>query len=221
MTAKKKIYTKIALTLSAIMLILWCIIGTSTSIAWFKDVSPEVKNTFNMAELDLKVSYKQENGVYTEVDSKTAVFDDEAIYEPGYVQVVYLKVENVGDVPFDYKLAVDVNSVTKAKSVLGNEIYLPDYLKYGVIFGDSEAVLQRETAKLLSQGDFPEETDYYPLNTYSQKDSLTLAPQNGRYIAIIVRMPESVGNAANYRGTTAPEVDLGLTVTASQEGTLQ
>jgi len=48
-----------------------------------------------------------------------------------------------------------------------------------------------------------------------------LQPGSERYIALIVRMPEEVGNAANYRGVIVPRVDLGITVKASQEGTLK
>ena len=60
-----------------------------------------------------------------------------------------------------------------------------------------------------------------PLNVYSEKDSVVLQPDDERYIALIVRMPEIVGNAANYRGVIVPRVDLGITVKASQEGTLK
>lgn len=220
MLEKRKSYTKIALALSICLVVLWGLLGTGASIAWFVDESPELKNTFNFAEFKLKVSHKLEDGSYEPIDSETEVFDSDALYEPGYVQVVYLKVENEGEVSFEYKLAVNVNSVTVAKSVLGNDIYLPNYLKYGVLFSADEAELTREMAKVLSTNNFAEETGNYPLNTYSEKDSVTVPAGGERYIAIIVRMPEEVGNVANYRGEVVPRVELGLTVTASQEGSL-
>ena len=221
MTVRKKSYTKIALTLSFCLLMIWALLGTGTTIAWFTDTSETQKNTFFIGDLDLVVSHKLEDGTYDEIKSDTKVFDDEALYEPGYVQVVYLKVENKGDVPFEYQLSVDVNDVTVAKSVLGNDIYLPNYLKYGVLFGADEAQLTRDTAKLIAEKDFPEKTMNFPLNVYSEKDSVVLRPDDERYIALIVRMPEIVGNAANYRGVIVPRVDLGITVKASQEGTLK
>lgn len=221
MTTRKKSYTKIALTLSICLLMIWALLGAGTTIAWFTDTSEVQKNTFFIGDLDLVVSHKLEDGTYEEIKSDTKVFDDEALYEPGYIQVVYLKVENKGDVPFEYKLSVDVNDVKVAKSVLGNDIYLPNYLKYGVVFGADEAQLNRETAKMIGEKEFPEETMKFPLNVYSEKDSVVLQPDDERYIALIVRMPEEVGNVANYRGVTVPKVDLGITVKASQEGTLQ
>ena len=221
MTVRKKSFTKIALSLSICLLMIWALLGTGTTIAWFTDTSETQKNTFFIGDLDLVVSHKLEDGTYEEIESDTKVFDDEALYEPGYVQVVYLKVENKGDVPFEYQLSVDVNDVTVAKSVLGNDIYLPNYLKYGVLFGADEAQLTRDTAKLIAEKDFPEKTMNFPLNVYSEKDSVVLRPDDERYIALIVRMPEIVGNAANYRGVIVPRVDLGITVKASQEGTLK
>lgn len=221
MTTRKKSYTKIALTLSICLLMIWALLGTGTTIAWFTDTSEVQKNTFFIGDLDLVVSHKLEDGTYEEIESNTKVFDEEALYEPGYVQVVYLKVENKGDVPFEYKLSVDVNDVTVAQSVLGNDIYLPNYLKYGVLFGADEASLTRETVKVIAENEFPGETMNFPLNVYSEKDNVVLQPGSERYIALIVRMPEEVGNAANYRGVIVPRVDLGITVKASQEGTLK
>lgn len=219
--ARRKSYTKIAFTLSICLLMIWALLGTGTTIAWFTDTSEIQKNTFFIGDLDLVVSHKLEDGTYEEIKSDTKVFDGEALYEPGYVQVVYLKVENKGDVPFEYKLSVDVNDVTVAQSVLGNDIYLPNYLKYGVLFGADEASLTRETAKVIAENEFPGETMNFPLNVYSEKDNVVLQPDSERYIALIVRMPEEVGNAANYRGVIVPRVDLGITVKASQEGTLK
>lgn len=220
MKQNKKSYTKLALTLSICLLVLWGLMGTGTTIAWFTDTTDVEQNTFLIGDLNLEVFYKTESGEYDPVNVDTKVFDENALYEPGYIQVVYLKIRNSGDIPFDYKLAVDVNSVNVAKSVLGNDIYLPNYLKYGVIFGDSEETLTREVAKLQSISDFSEigESTNYPLNTYSQQDSVTMQPEDERFVALIVRMPEEVGNAANYRGTEVPTVELGITVKAVQEG---
>lgn len=214
---KKKRLTKIALVISACLMIVWCILGTGSSIAWFVDESPEVKNIFNIGEFDLVVSHKTDTG-YEEIKDDTKVFDDEALYEPGYVQVVYLKIENKGTVPFDYNLSVipNLDTIVMAKNVYGNDIYLPDYLKFGVVFADSEAELEqiiatRELTKEQAQADFP-------LSTYTT-ESNNLEEGGVKYAAVIVRMPEEVGNIANYRGDTPPSVELGIIVKAVQEGT--
>ncbi len=220
MRIKKNKYTKIALAISLLLLILWGLLGTGTSLAWFKDSEPAVKNSFYIGKLELELSHKKGNDYYEVIDGETVVFDENALYEPGYTQIIYLKVKNNGDVPFDYRLAVDVYDVHTAKSVLGNEIYLPNYLRYGVIFGDSEAALNRAVAAAKAANNFPEAAGSYPLNVYSKQDELSLQPAEERYIAVIVRMPEEIGNAANFRGNDIPTVELGLNVAASQAGTL-
>ena len=96
-------------------------------------------------------------------------------------------------------------------------IKLQDHLKFGVVTADTEAelmqkVADRELAKYNALADLP-------LNTYTTEiDSLNIGETD--YMALIVRMPEEVGNIANYRGDTIPKVELGLIVKASQQGTL-
>lgn len=212
---KKKVFTKTALVLSACLMIVWCILGTGSSIAWFVDESPEVKNIFNIGEFDLVVSHKTDKG-YEEIKNDTKVFDDEALYEPGYVQVVYLKIENKGTVAFDYNLSVipNLDTIVMAKNVYGNDIYLPDYLKFGVAFADSEAELEQ----LVATRELAKTQATAPLSTYmSEKENMEAG--GVKYVAVIIRMPEEVGNAANYRGDTSPSVELGIIVKAVQEGT--
>ena len=209
--AKKRIYKQIALSLSLCALIVWCILGTGASLAWFTDTSPEINNIFHFAEFDLVVSHRLTDGKWEEVDSQTKIFDEEALYEPGYVQVVYLKVENKGTIPFEFYTAVNVNGCIEATNVFGQRFMLQDYLKFGITTADSEdamknSVPDRNAAVKLAD---------MPLHNYDTETAV-LEPGATKYIALIVRMPEEVGNVANYRGDTVPEVDLGITVKADQ-----
>ena len=213
MKLKKEQLKRIALALSICLLILWGILGTGASIAWFTDTSSEVKNIFHVAEFDLVVSHRLDDGTYKELDAKTQVFDDEALYEPGYVQVVYLKVENKGTVPFDYKTAVIVNNYTPATNVFGQTFNLQEYLKFGIVMADTEADLEQKIA----DRELAKDNANMPLNTY-ETQMASLAAKGEIYMALIVRMPEEVGNIANYRGTTVPKVELGLSVSAQQQG---
>lgn len=209
--AKKRIYKQIALALSLCALIVWCILGTGASLAWFTDTSPEINNIFHFAEFDLVVSHRLTDGKWEEVDSQTKIFDEEALYEPGYVQVVYLKVENKGTIPFEFYTAVNVNGCIEATNVFGQRFMLQDYLKFGITTADSEdamknSVPDRNAAVKLAD---------MPLHNYDTETAV-LEPGATKYIALIVRMPEEIGNVANYRGDIVPEVDLGITVKADQ-----
>ena len=136
--ANKTAYKRIALALSLCALILWGILGTGASLAWFTDTSPEINNIFHFAEFDLVVSHRLTDGKWQEVDSQTKIFDEEALYEPGYVQVVYLKVENKGTVPFEFSTAVNVNGCIEATNVFGQRFMLQDYLKFGLTTANTE-----------------------------------------------------------------------------------
>ena len=209
---KKRTYKRIALTLSLSMILLWAVLGTGVSLAWFADTSPEVNNIFHFAEFDLKVSYRLENGSYKELDGQTKVFDEQALYEPGYVQTVILKIKNEGTVPFNFNTAVNVTDYTPAINVFGQSFNLQDYLTFGVVSAKTEAELDAQIATRKQAAAHANMS----LNNYST-DVAELAAKDEAYLAIIVGMPEEVGNEANYRGTDVPEVELGVIVSATQQ----
>lgn len=211
-------FTKKAMILSVCLLALWAILGTSTTIAWFTDTTPATKNTFTIGELNLDVFYKNDIVTdYTPVEADTSIFNYQALYEPGYTQVVYLRVENNGEIAFNYKVSVDRYSYVDSVNVLGGTLHLPKYLRIGVMFGADEAKLTREVARALAD---KETMDVLLLNQYSKTDSQTVPAGGERYVALIVFMPEETGNEANYMtGAKVPKVELGLTVFAQQAET--
>ena len=209
---KKTIYKKIALALSLCGIILWSVLGAGASLAWFTDTSSEINNIFHFADFDLVVSHRLPDGSWEEIDSQTKLFNEQALYEPGYVQVVYLKVENRGDVPFNFYTAVNANGAAVVNNVFGQPIILQEHLKFGVAVADSETAMEyaarnREEAEQLAD---------MPLHNYHQTGVAELTPNTAKYLVLVVRMPRQVGNAANYRGDTAPQVELGITVKADQ-----
>ena len=210
-------YKKIALCVSLMLVAIWCILGTGASLAWFVDTDEEVKNVFHFAEFELEVSHRTEDGSWEKVEQGTKIFDDEALYEPGYVQVVYLKIENKGTVPFDFKTAVSVTDYTLATNVFGQSFQLQDYLKFGLTIADTEA----ELYELVATRDLAKEVANMPLNHYYEDDYITdqmeLGAHETVYMALIVRMPENVTNVANYRGDVIPRVELGVIVSATQK----
>ncbi len=213
--AKQPIYKKIALALSLCVLVVWGVLGTGASLAWFSDTSEQIKNIFHMAEFDLKVSYRLENGDYDTIEGSTDLFDKEALYEPGYVQVVYLRIDNNGSVPFDYYTAVSVTDFTPGENVFGIPFNLQDHLKFGIVTADTEAELlgkvpNREVAASYANT---------RLGNYTNQDTPDeLLAGKSKYAALIVCMPQEVTNEANYKtGTTRPKVELGIIVSAQQQ----
>ena len=205
-------YKKIALCVSLLLVAAWCILGTGASLAWFVDTDEEVKNVFHFAEFELEVSHRLEDGTWEKIEQDTKIFDDEALYEPGYTQVVYLKIENKGTVPFDFKTAVSVTDYTLATNVFGQSFQLQDYLKFGLTTADTEEELFEKVATR----NLAKELAVMPLSNYST-ETASLDAEGTVYMALIVRMPEDVTNMANYRSDVIPRVELGLIVTATQQ----
>ena len=205
-------YRKFALALSAFAIIVWLLLGAGTSLAWFVVTDEEVQNIFHFAEFDLEVSYRLPDGSWETVEGATEIFDQTARYEPGYTQVVYLKVENLGETPFNFETAVGVTDFTIATNVYGQRFYLQDYLRFGLAVADTEtameeAVRTREQASQIATR---------RLSNYSTV-AAPLDAKGTKYIALVVRMPEEVDNQANYRGELTPKVELGIIVRATQK----
>lgn len=210
-TQTKAFGKKIALVLSLCALIMWGILGTGASLAWFQDTTPEINNIFHFADFDLVVSHQLTDGSWEEITDKTELFNKEALYEPGYIQVVYLRVENKGTVPFEFHTGVNVNGCTTATNVFGTTFKLQDYLRFGITVSATleamkSSVANREIATSVA---------HLKLHNYDTKTAV-LKPGEASYIALVVRMPEDVGDIANYRKDPTPEVELGITVKADQ-----
>ncbi len=214
---RKRKWTKAALAFSACLFVLWWALGTGATLAWFSDTD-SVRNAFQVGLLKLNVSYRNDIVTeYTPLQGTTKAFDDEALYEPGYTQVVYLKIENAGDVDFRYKVAVTVEGFTNGKNMWGEDIYLPNYLRYGVVFGETEAEVQKQVKDRLAARTLAS-NEWGALGTWSQISPYTFETgEAAHYAALIIYMPEEVGNAANYRGFTEPQVELGIKVFAQQD----
>jgi predicted ribosomally synthesized peptide with SipW-like signal peptide len=216
---KKRRFTKAALVFSACLFILWWALGTGATLAWFSDTDA-VRNQFEIGLLKLDVDYRNDIVTeYTPLEGATKAFNDEALYEPGYTQVVYLRIDNTGDMAFNYKMAVTVEDADIGRNAWGDDIYLPNYLRYGVVFGETEAQVQAQVKdRLAARAEAPQ--DWGELGTWSQVSPYTFEPnEDYHYAALIVYMPEQVGDIANYRGAIQPRVELGITVHAQQDKT--
>ena len=117
---------------------------------------------------------------------------------------------------FNYKVSVTVEDFQNGKNAWGEEIYLPNYLRYGAVFAESEDALQQMVKDRLNARTYAP-NDWGMLGTWSEVSPYTFeANESPHYAALIVYMPEEVGNAANHRGFTQPKVELGITVFAQQ-----
>lgn len=219
MPEKLRRLRKNALAASCLLLALWLFMGTATSMAWLTDTTEVKRNSFEIGEMNLKVEYRRPDMAdFAEMTADSKIFNDAALYEPGYTQVVYLHIENDGNVEFDYEIKVRDFEYGDSVSVNGTPLHLPDYLKFGLVTAATEPELERKTAQAIADKEM--ERYCHDLGEYSQRGK-TLDKDDEEYAALIVFMPEQTGNEANYRrGEDAPWVSLGITVYAQQAGTM-
>lgn len=212
--------TRNTLALSVVLFVFWVLLGANVTVAWFSDTTDTATNTFIIGDLNLDVEYKNSFVTdYMPMTRSSKVFNENALYEPGFTQVVWLKIKNEGNVDFEYKVAVNVADYTMSYNKYGARFCLPPHLRFGIQFGATEGAVRRQLAQLAADqamGDYMTNT----LNTYTKVDEgAVIRAGDTRYAAVVVYMPETVGNEANYRkGEDAPQVELGLTVFAQQAG---
>ena len=206
--------TKRALLTSVMALVMCVVMLVGTTFAWFTDTASTGVNKIQAGNLDVELEYKNSDTPnFTKADKSTPVFDNNALWEPGHVEYVVLKISNAGNLALKYKLGINIASETGSTNVLGNEFKLSDYIKFAVIEGEANvadrttlvAAAERVGSKLINEG-------------YSKESHLDTKDAN-ETVTLVVWMPTTVGNEANYKvaeGITAPSIDLGINVVATQ-----
>ena len=204
----KKNVTKRALVLSLLSLLLCMSMLVGTTFAWFTDSVTSGKNRIVAGNLDIELKYSKNFTNWETVEGATALVDPEALWEPGRTEVVYLKMSNEGTLTLKYNFAMTVANTIIGKSVADNEIELSKYLKYDIV-PVTGAYDGRDAARAAVESTAKELTAY--------TDADVMAPGASKTMALVVYMPESVGNEANYRGEAIPTIELGLNLFATQK----
>ena len=212
MTTKKT--SRRALLTSVMALVMCLVMLVGTTFAWFTDSVTSGVNTIKSGNLDVELAYEVGKNEFKPVDGETNVFKTGTLWEPGHVEFAVLKISNVGSLALKYQLGVKVAEEVTSKSVLGNELKLSDHLQFAVLDGDQcelgrdklvEAA--KDSAKKLSAGD--ESTTGRLLA--GETDS-------SRIVTLVVWMPTTVGNEANYaKGEAEPTITLGINLVATQD----
>ena len=206
--------TKRALIISVLAIFMCVAMLIGTTFAWFTDTASTGVNKIQAGNLDVKLMYSTDMQTWKEATEQTKLFDDNALWEPGYTQVVYLKVVNAGNLALKYETGFSKNYTSnRGKNVNGAWYRVDDYLKIGTAettakFENREAVWsaiaanERTLAKdvMLTDG-------WITLN----------AGEESAPFAVAIYMPTSVGNEANPTKARPSSVSgLGIEVRATQ-----
>ena len=216
--------TKRALLASVLAMLLCVAMLLGSTFAWFTDSVISGKNKIVAGNLDVELAYATEFDAdgkptkWTPVTADTELFSDKEadgttdnLWEPGHTEVVYLRVRNAGTLALTYQFAVNVISQTAGTNVDGNPFNLSDHLVFGRV--ESPSAINKYATR---EDAWTAAGSTLGLNTYT-KENPELLPEAEEYVALVVYMPTTVGNEANYKtGTAVPTIDLGVSLYATQ-----
>ena len=201
--------TKHALLTSVLAIVACVAMLIGSTFAWFTDTASTGVNKIQAGNLDIKLEYKNtKDGPFTEAKANTPVFKEDALWEPGHVEYVVLKVSNVGSLALKYRLGINIASEKGSTNVDGDTFKLSDYIKFAVLDGDQSSLVRDELVAAAGEG--------AALNAgYTDEDHLLKGKD--KTVTLVVWMPTAVGNEANHKtGAAAPTIDLGIDVVATQ-----
>ena len=213
MTNAKK--TKKALLMSVLSLMLCFSMLLGTTYAWFTDSVTSANNIIKSGNLDVELYYQAEGQTdWTKVGENTNVFMENALWEPGHTEVIKLKVVNEGSLALKYQLGVNVASETGSVNVNGVEFKLSDYIKFGIADGTQPYTRDQAIAAV--------DATATALKTAWNSEVIKLDAKNDtdsdeKIVTLVVYMPTTVGNEANYaKGAAVPTINLGINLFATQ-----
>jgi len=177
------------------------------TIAWFTDEVTSASNVITAGNLDIELDYSTDLTNWKTVEGASDLFNPDALWEPGHTEYVYLRLVNKGDLALKYELSVNYEDTVIGKSVLGNDIYLHEHLAFDVV-DVSAPFADRAEARAAA-------ANAQKLDAYAVMGGMTEQDET-RTMAMVIFMPETVGNEANYRGSNVPKVTLGVKLQATQ-----
>lgn len=168
----------------------------------------------------MEVTYKNTvGGDFKKVDKEIPVFNNSALWEPGHVEFAVLNVKNIGTLALKYKLGINIADEKSSTNVYDKELKLSNYIKFAVIDGDQSElgrdalVAKAGAGTALNAGYADEDHHLVPVG----KENTTSGDASEKTVTLVVWMPKSVGNEANHKTeVTAPSIDLGISVAATQ-----
>ena len=206
--------TKRALLTSIMALVMCVVMLVGTTFAWFTDTASTGVNKIQAGNLDVKLMYSTDMQKWTEATEQTKLFDDNALWEPGYTQVVYLKVVNAGNLALKYEVSTNSYDMERGKNAAGELFYIDKFLRIGTATtenafnGRSDAIAAIAGSEKNMGKEMQISDDWAVLDPKAES----------KPFAVVIYMPTTVGNEANnVQSWRRPSLKgFGLVVNATQ-----
>ena len=206
--------TKRALISSALAILMCVAMLIGTTFAWFTDTASTGVNKIQAGNLDVKLMYSTDMQTWKEATDQTKLFDDNALWEPGYTQVVYLKIVNAGNLALKYEAGFSKNYTSnRGKNVNGDWYRVDNYLKIGTAETTTKFANREDVWSAIAATEKTLAKDVMLTDGW-----ITLkAGESSKPFAVAIYMPTSVGNEANASRHRPSSVSgLGIEVRATQ-----
>ena len=206
--------TKRALLTSVMALVMCVVMLVGTTFAWFTDTASTGVNKIVAGNLDVKLMYSTDMVEWKEATDQTKLFSDNALWEPGYTQVVYLKVVNAGNLALKYEAGFSKNYTSnRGKNVNGDWYRVDNYLKIGTAVTETKFTSREDVWSAIAATEKTLAKDVMLTDGW-----ITLkAGESSKPFAVAIYMPTSVGNEANASRLKPSSVSgLGIEVRATQ-----
>ena len=206
--------TKRALLTSALAIVACVAMLIGSTLAWFTDTASTGVNKIQAGRLDVELMFSKDMVNWTKATANTPLFDEDALWEPGYTQVVYLKVINAGDLALKYELTTNSYDMERGKNADGKLFYIDKFLKIGT--AETESAFENRTAAIASIAD--SEKSMGKELRISDGWKVLNAGAESKPFAVVMYMPTTVGNEANnVQSWRHPSLKgFGLVVNATQ-----
>ena len=206
--------TKRALISSTLAILMCVAMLIGTTFAWFTDTASTGVNKIQAGNLDVKLMYSTDMQTWKEATDQTKLFEDNALWEPGYTQVVYLKIVNAGNLALKYEAGFSKNYTSnRGKNVNGDWYRVDNYLKIGTAETATKFANREDVWSAIAATEKTLAKDVMLTDGW-----ITLkAGESSKPFAMAIYMPTSVGNEANASRFRPSSVSgLGIEVRATQ-----
>ena len=181
--------TKTTLLTSAVSLLLCFVMLIGTTFAWFTDTVVSANNIIKSGNLDITLEYYNlDTKEWISVEGRDDILTGD-LWEPGYTDVAYLRIKNAGSLALKYSLGVNIISESEGRNQEGTTFRLSDYIEFDVIENKQPSYATREDA-------MKDVTEPTKIREGFTSSAHLAAGSDFVYLAMVVYMPESVGNEA-------------------------
>ena len=168
------------------------------------EIEEQLLELYSDNELVIKPALLEERGGYKYSLAAVSLIDSIA-NDKKDVHVVNIK--NNGTLALKYQFGVNISAVPEGKNQAGKTFKLSDYIYFDVVEG-----VNGETAPFADRdAAMKDTTETTKISAGYSKAGKLDAESDYVYLAMVIYMPTTVGNEANYKtDTAAPQINLGI-----------